>query len=210
MSVNRIVRVSISRTLLIAVIVFASLGALAALVYGSLSLAATTHVSQTEVTVISTDTPDFGSLPSGAWSEYATVFISLPAHENPGLPMLEAATVLPYITGGVTSLMVLMLAIQLLRRRPFGIVAGVAMLVNAVVAIGSGIAVPMLKAGAEQVMVATLNLPLDGPAPDWVSPSTHDWTDTDWTLVLLGLMIGLGGWFVLRGRAMQQDLEGTI
>ncbi|MGO1940370.1 MAG: hypothetical protein ACTJGQ_05865 [Agrococcus casei] len=210
MSVNRIVRVSISRTLLIAVIVFASLGALAALVYGSLSLAATTHVSQTEVTVISTDTPDFGSLPSGAWSEYATVFISLPAHENPGLPMLEAATVLPYITGGITCLMVLMLAIQLLRRHAFGIVAGIAMLVNAAVAIGSGIAVPMLKAGAEQVMVATLNLPLDGPAPDWVSPSAHDWTDTDWTLVLLGLMIGLGGWFVLRGRAMQQDLEGTI
>ena len=59
-------------------------------------------------------------------------------------------------------------------------------------------------------MVAYLNLPRHGPAPDWVTPASHDWTDTDWTLVLLGLMIGLGGWLVLRGRALQHDLEGTI
>ncbi|SJM49790.1 hypothetical protein [Agrococcus casei] len=209
MSVNRIVRVSISRTLLIAVIVFASLGALASLVYGGLAHTATVRVSQVEVSVASTSTPQL-DLPGGAWSEYSTAYVSIAFDQNPALALLEAATVLPYITGGVTSLMVLMLAIQLLRRRPFGIVAGVAMLVNAVVAIGSGIVVPALKAEAEQIMVAYLNLPRHGPAPDWVTPASHDWTDTDWTLVLLGLMIGLGGWLVLRGRALQHDLEGTI
>ena len=209
MSVNRIVRVSVSRTLLIAVIVFASLGALAALVYGGLSHTATTHTSQVDVWVATEAEPHF-ALPADAWSQYSAVTIAISADENPALPLLEAAAVLPYITGGVTCLMVLMLAIQLLRRRPFGIIAGIAMLVNAAVAIGSGITVPVLQARAEQIMVAHLNLPRHGPAPDWVTPSSHDWTDTDWTLVLLGLMIGLGGWLVLRGRTLQQDLEGTI
>lgn len=208
MSVNRVIGVSVSRTLLIVVIVFAGLGMLASLVYGSLALAATQRTGIVSVHVASTSTPQL-EVPDRVYLEYGTVDIGM-AWDNPAMPLLEWAALLPFITGGVTALVILLLAVQLLRGKPFGVALGIAMLANALLAIGSGIAVPALVSRAEEVMVAALDMPRHGPAADWVSPTSPDWTYSDWSLILLGLVIGLGGWLVLRGNTMQRDLEGTI
>lgn len=208
MKTSRVIGVSLSRTLLIVVIVVAGLGMLASLVYGSLALAATHRTGLVSVYVASTSVPQL-DVPSGADAQYGTVDIGM-ASNNPAMPLLEWATLLPFITGGVTALVILLLAAQLLRGKPFGVGLGIAMLVNAVLAIGSGVAVPALDSRAQEVMVAALDLPRHGPAADWVSPMSPDWTYSDWSLILLGLVIGLGGWLVMRGNTMQRDLEGTI
>ena len=208
MKTSRVIGVSVSRTLLIVVIVFAWLGILASLVYGSLALAATQRIGLVSVYVASTSVPQF-EVPSGVDAQYGTVDLGM-AWDNPAMPLLEWATLLPFITGGVTALVVLLLAAQLLRGKPFGVGLGVAMLVNAVLAIGSGLAVPALESRAQEVMVAALDLPRHGPAADWVSPMSPDWTYSDWSLILLGLAIALGGWLVLRGNTMQRDLEGVV
>ena len=209
MRASRVVGIVASRTLLIAVIVVASIGVLASLIYGALAHSATVYVSQVEVGVVSEHKLQL-DMPTGSHFDYSTMVFSIPAEQNPALPLLEWATVLPFITAGLTCLMLLVLAIQLLRRRSFGVITGAAMMLNAVVAIVSGVAAPALQAKAEQIMVAHLHLPQHGPAPDWVTPGVFDWTDSNWPLVLLGLTIGLGGWLVLRGRTLQRDLEGTI
>ena len=208
MKTSRVIGVSVSRTLLIVVIVFAGLGILASLVYGSLALAATQRIGLVSVYVASTSVPQF-EVPSGVDAQYGTVDLEM-AWDNPAMPLLEWATLLPFITGGVTALVVLLLAAQLLRGKPFGVGLGVAMLVNAVLAIGSGVAVPALESRAQEVMVAALDLPRHGPAADWVSPMSPDWTYSDWSLILLGLAIALGGWLVLRGNTMQRELEGVV
>lgn len=203
----------LTRSTLIAMIVFAALGALAALIYGMLAHSAlTTSVTEIEVSIQGPVelSPDL-SLPEDAQAQYSTVWLGVPAGDTPALPLMNLATLLPYIVGGLTCLMILALAIQLLRKKPFGIASGIAMIALAILAIGTGFAVPALNAQAEVVFVEHLGLPTSGEMAEvWVSPTAPHWSFSDWPMILLGLLTALGGWLIFRARQLRLDLEGTI
>lgn len=204
---------ALSRGVLIAIIIFASLGALAALVYGAL---ANTYLSigTTSMQISILEPVDHGPelpLPPHADAQYATVWIDVPAGETPAEPFIAAATLLPFVTGGLACLVILGLAVQLLRGRQFGLGSAISMFALAAVAIGTGFAVPALNAHAETVFVEALGLPTNGEvAPVWVSPDVPLWEFSDWPIILLGLLTALGGWLILRARQLRLDLEGTI
>ena len=44
----------------------------------------------------------------------------------------------------------------------------------------------------------------------WVVPHVWDWTDTDWFLLMLGLVTLVTAGFLLRTRRLQDDTEGLI
>lgn len=203
----------LTRSTLIAVIVLAALGALAALIYGMLAHSAlTTSVTEIEVSIQGPVelSPDL-SLPEDAQAQYSTVWLGVPAGDTPALPLMNLATLLPYIVGGLTCLMILALAIQLLRKQSFGIASGIAMIALAILAIGTGFAVPALNAQAEVVFVEHLGLPTSGEMAEvWVSPAAPHWSFSDWPMILLGLLTALGGWLIFRARQLRLDLEGTI
>lgn len=203
----------LTRGLLVTVIVFASLGALAALVYGSLAQTALSlGVTTIELSVMGPEgfAPEL-PLPPDASAQYASVWVDVPAGETPAAPLISIATLLPYIAGGLACLVILGLAVQLLRGRQFGLASAISMFVLAFVAIGTGFAVPALEAHAQTLFVEHLGLPTSGDAASiWVSPDTPLWEYSDWPIILLGLVTALGGWLVLRARALRLDLEGTI
>jgi len=65
----------------------------------------------------------------------------------------------------------------------------------------TGVAEPALNAHAETVLVEHLGLPTSGEMVDvWVVPETAHWTFSDWPMIVLGLLIALGGWLIIRAR----------
>lgn len=208
-----LVRKVLSRSVLIFIVVFASLGALAALVYGALAQTALSiGVTTVEVSILGAEelTPDL-AVPDSASAQYATTWIDVAAGDTPAASLISVVSLLPYLVAGLTCLMILGLAVQLLRGKPFGLLSGIAMLALAVITIGTGIAVPALTSLAEVMFVEHLGLPTSGDAASvWVSPSTPSWEFSDWPMILLGLLTALGGWLILRARQLRMDLEGTI
>lgn len=70
----------------------------------------------------------------------------------------------------------------------------------------NGGAQPSLNAHAETVLVEDLGLPTNGEMAEvWVVSETADWTFSDWPMIVLGLLIALGGWLVLRARLFKTD-----
>ena len=211
-SPSDIARRALSRTVLVGTIVFASLGAAASLLYGALAQTGELLASSSTITVATPleTVPDL-PLPDYAQAQYTMVDIAVAPEMNEALPLQQAATLLPFIVAGLTCLLIVLLAAQLLRRRPFGIASGISMLAVGTVAIASGFAVPALQSRAELALVESLGLPTDGyQAATWVAPSHYSWEFSDWPLILLGLLTLLGGWLVLRARQLRLDLEGTI
>lgn len=204
---------ALSRGVLIGVIIFASLGALAALIYGALAQTALrSGVTTVELAVLGPEGfgPDL-PLPPDATAQYATVSVDVPAGESPAAAFLSTAALLPYLAAGLTCLVILGLAVQLLRGRQFGMPSAVAMFALALVTIGTGFAVPALLAQAQVVFVEHLGLPTSGEeAAVWVSPDVPLWEFSNWPLILLGLLTALGGWLIVRARQLHFDLEGTI
>ncbi|MGM1016682.1 MAG: hypothetical protein ACQEW8_03985 [Actinomycetota bacterium] len=208
-----IARKFITRGTLIAVIVAASLGALAALIYGALAQTALgIGVTSVEVGILGSEelTPNL-PLPDNATAQYSTAIIDIPAGDSPAAPLMNLATLLPYVVGGLTCLMIIALAVQLLRRAAFGLASGLAMIALAIVTVGSGFAVPALNAQTELIFVEHLGLPTTGGVAEvWVTPATPLWEFSDWPMILLGLLTALGGWLIVRARQLRLDLEGTI
>lgn len=204
---------ALSRSVLIITTVAASLGAIAALVYGALAQTAVALASSVQMTVaapleLRPDLP----MPTHGQAQFRTVDIILPADANPGLGFQHWATLLPFLVVGLTCLLIVVLAAQLLRGRPFGLASGISMLGLGVLAIISGVAVPALHSAAERAVATALELPVTGSGPEstWVAPAPWLWELSDWPIIMLGLLTVLGGWLVLRARQLRLDLEGTI
>ncbi|WP_293697181.1 hypothetical protein [uncultured Agrococcus sp.] len=161
------------------------------------------------VTAIET-VPDL-HVPDHADVQYSSITIYVAPQHNAGLSWETAATVLPYIVAGLTCLLVVLLAAQLLRQRQFGIVSGVALLTVGALSIVSGAAVPAMRTHAAALVVESLGLPTSGDqASTWVVPQNFSVEFSDWPVILLGLLTVLGGWLILRARQLRLDLEGTI
>lgn len=213
MSTTTLTRKLLSRGVLIAIIVFASLGALAALVYGALT---NTYLSigTTSMELFVAGPEDFAPdlpLPPDAYAQYGTVVIDVSAGETSAAPLIGIAALLPFVVGGLACLVILGLAVQLLRGRQFGLGSAASMFVLTAVSIGTGFAVPALNAQAQVVFVEELGLPTNGEqAAVWVVREVPLWEFSDWPLILLGLLTALGGWLILRARQLRLDLEGTI
>ncbi|WP_127843509.1 hypothetical protein [Acidipropionibacterium jensenii] len=203
----------VPRSVLIVVTIVSGLGLLASLLYGAMAQDANRRTMSMEVAITGgLPRPSLGS--SRADVQYSSVMI----YSLPGLtradPLVAVATAIPYLVGGLTCLVVLVLAVQMLRRRELGLGVAVAMLTIAALCIASGIARPALEARAEQLYVTGLGLPTSWQGHQmWlVLNSRHPlgWGYWDWPLIVLGLLIALGGWLVLRARQLRLDLEGTI
>lgn len=81
---------------------------------------------------------------------------------------------------------------------------------------GLGFLRPYLETTAIRMAVAELGLvTMPEPPPDhtpavWVVPPVWDWTDSDWPMVVLGVVLVLLGWLLFRGLRLQRDLEGLV
>lgn len=201
----------LSRAVLITIIVIASLGALASLLYGALAQTVYSHTfTEVELSVVGDESLDV-DLPGGAWGQYSTMRVvageDVAASEN----LSRAASFIPYFLAGLLCLALIVLSVRLLRRRGFGLGDGIMMLVLGALAITAGFAVPALRAQAQVVFVESLGLPTNGYDGEvWVSPDYPSWDFSDWPLILMGVLVALGGWLILRARQLRLDLEGTI
>lgn len=203
----------VSRSVLIVVIVVSGLGLLASLLYGAMTQDSLRYSSTCM------DVRIAGSLPplprpefQGADAQYSFVELCA-AHGTSRAGSLQmAASLIPFLVGGLTCLVLLLLAVQMLRGRSFGLGVAISMFVVATVTIAAGVARPGIQARAEELLVASAGLPTSWGKghPAWLLPDSPDWTSSDWPLIMIGLLIALGGWLVLRARQLRLDLEGTI
>jgi hypothetical protein len=199
-----------SRSLLITVIVVAAVGALNALWWGAFSLSAGQGNDWVELPV---QVPEdlVPNLPVGDADHAQYSAVEIHGEIGPEYGMHAAATLLPYVVGGLICLAVIFIAAGLLRGKQFGPATAISLFVVAAVTVGTGIAAPMLEASYEHAFAQRLGLPLNGEHADtWVSAYAPDWQDWNWIMILLGLLIALGGWLVLRARKLREELEGTI
>lgn len=201
-----------SRGVLIAIIGLCVLGVLGSLLFGLMAMdaqLATSTEMELQVMAQGLIAPDL-PLPDGVWAEYTRARII--DGNSPAQPLLTVAAVLPCIGIGVTCAMVLVIAVCILRGEPFGLGVVISMLTIALICIGSGFARPWLLVRAKQLFIEALALPTNGQGvPAWVERSVApSLADADWTLILLGLLAGIGAWLILRVRQLRLDLEGTI
>ncbi|WP_291278489.1 hypothetical protein [Galactobacter sp.] len=200
----------VSKSLLITVIVAAAFGALNALWWGAFQFSNWQGGDWVEFPVLVPEdqAPD---LPLADADSARFSGVEVYGENGPEIWMHVAAVVLPFVVGGLICLAVILMASSLLRGKQFGFGTVISLFVVAVVTIGSGIAVPSLNAAYQHAFAQRLGLPLNGEqASTWVSAYAPDWQDCDWIMILLGLLISLGGWLVLRARKLRLDMEGTI
>ena len=154
----------LSKGVLITLIVFAALGAVGSVIYGALAQTAlTTGISSIEVPVLGNEklAPTL-QLPNGYDVQSATARIDVPLDAPSGLPLQAVATLLPFVVCGMTCLVVIFLAAQMLRKRNFGLGAAWAMFVAGAVSLASGIAIPWLESAAQKAFVASAGLATSG------------------------------------------------
>ncbi|MGO1320469.1 MAG: hypothetical protein ACTMIK_09505 [Galactobacter sp.] len=199
-----------SKSLLVTVIVAAAVGVVNVLWWGAFSVSNWRGGDWAELTVAVPEgaDPDL-AVGSDGFAQYSTVNVDADAGQEVWLHV--AAVLLPFIVAGLICLAVILIAAGLLRGQQFGLGTAISLFVVALVTVGSGIGVPALNAAHDVAFAERLGLPLDGEqATTWVAVAGFDWQDCNWIMILLGLLIALGGWLVLRARKLRQDMEGTI
>lgn len=213
-TITRTARRLVSRTSLIAAIVLASLGALAAVVLGAMNVTLAGLTSYQVPIVEESGTRPNLSAPADLW--YSSVHV-VPHAPDPLAVGLESIAIGSRAAiAGLACVVIIVLAAQLLRRRSFG--RGSALVLGALGAamLVVAIAAPMLEAQAVAVAMEALGLPTvdhevvwdNGSA--WLVTPAFDAEDVDWSLLALGLVAGLASILLTRATRLQEDAEGLI
>jgi|GEM_PF-5740072 hypothetical protein len=203
----------ISRSFFVIIAAFSGLGVLAALIFGGL-MESSRRLGHTTVEVSIASSAELKPalpLPPDASVQYSKVYLDVPAWQTPAEPLLTIAHLLPYISGGITSLVVFVIAIRRLRGKELGTGTAISMFVVAGVSVFSAMARPMMLARGEQIFVEALGVPTTSTAAEyWVTTAGWSLQDTEWSMLILGILIGIGGWLALQMRQLSRDIEGTI
>jgi len=122
-----------------------------------------------------------------------------------------------YAVGMLAGLVIVWLAVQLLRRRSFGIGTALALGVLAIAMLAVAVAAPLLEAQAVVVAVEAAGLPTEPSTPPFgelsetiVIPQAPHWQSFDFSLAALGLVAGLSALLLGRASRLQEDAEGLI
>ncbi|WP_405218624.1 hypothetical protein [Agrococcus sp. Ld7] len=156
-------------------------------------------------------------LVAGADIQYVTINFT-PVSPDPTALLLESIGVgSRYAVGMLAGILVIWLAVQLLRKRSFGL--GTAGLLG-VLALGMfavAIVAPMLEGQAAVLAVEAAGLPTEPSMPTfgesdetWVIPPTPHWQGFDFSLLALGLVTGLCALLLGRASRLQDDTTGLI
>lgn len=213
----------ISRTFLWALLILSSLGLLITLAVAALmdSYSYTTSyvlplrdgsqtlegLSQTDITFPGIEETFFTS---------TSVSISSNAQENPGHWMGLASDYLNVATAGFLLILVICICAFMLKNRPFGLGLASLMFFTGGFAIATAFLSPWLRMSSIINVLEVRGIPYDpiiAPAPEsgyYVVPEYWNWQDTNWLLVLLGLVVVMGGFLILKARKLNMDLEGTV
>ncbi|GAA1423012.1 hypothetical protein [Agrococcus citreus] len=214
---GRSVGLVLGRGGLIAVIVVAAVGIVGALVTLAVHFeySINNFVSYEVPMVSPLDTrPD---LVADADIQYATVHVE-PLIADSSAILLESIGVSSrYAVAVLTCVVVIWLAVQLLRKRSFGVGTAISLGVLAAAMAAVAIAAPLLEAQATVMAVEALGLPT---APDpvggseeaatWLMPAVPHWQSSEWSLLALGLVTGLSALLLGRAARLQDDAEGLI
>lgn len=213
----------ISRTSLWALIILSSLGLLITVAVAALndSYSYTTsytltlkdasrtleELSKTDITFPGTEEPFVTS---------TSVTISATAAQDPGHWMGLASDYLNFATAGLLLILVICICAFMLKNRPFGIGLASLMFFTGVFGIVTAFLSPWFRARNIISVLEAKGIPYDSgfaPAPEsgyYVVPDYWNWQDTNWLLVLLGLVVMMGGFLILKARKLNMDLEGTV
>ncbi|MCH1881453.1 hypothetical protein [Agrococcus sp. ARC_14] len=149
--------------------------------------------------------------------QYATINF-VPAIPDATAVLLESVGVgSRYAVGMLAGLMIIWLAVQLLRKRSFGIGTAVMLGVLAAGMLAVAIISPMLEAQAVALAVEAAGLPTEPSTPTfgesdetWVIPPTPHWQGFDFSLLALGVVTGFCSLLLRRASKLQDEAEGLI
>ncbi|GEK79201.1 hypothetical protein [Agrococcus baldri] len=149
--------------------------------------------------------------------QYATVIFT-PTNPDAAALLLESIGVgSRYAVGMLAGIVLIWLAVQLLRRRSFGIGTAIALGVLAVAMLTTSVAAPMLEAQAVVTAVDAAGVPTEPSTPTfgesdetWVVPPTPHWQSFDFSLLALGVVTGLASLLLGRASRLQEETRGLI
>lgn len=145
-----------------------------------------------------------------------TITVRATAQENPGHWMGLASDYLNVAAVGLLLILVICICIFMLKNRPFGVGLASLMFFTGLFAIATAFLSPWLRVRNIINVLEAKGIPYDTasrPAPEtgyYVTPDYWNWPDTNWILVLLGLVVVMGGFLILKARKLNMDLEGTV
>lgn len=208
----------LGRTALAVLAAFGILAAALALLYWSLHLSKWDAAGYSfDVTVVTPLDARPELAPVAADVQYSTVTVVPQEHPDDARLMAALALSSRYLIGALAALTVAGLAITLLRGRGLGRLTAAWLGVLGGLMAAVAVVEPWLRATAVVRAVEALGLPTDGEAAGapidaatWVVPHPWDWTDTDWFLLLLGLVVVVAAVLVRRARGFERDVEGLV
>lgn len=149
--------------------------------------------------------------------QYSTVTVVPTTHPEGPKVMEMLAVSSRYAVGLLACLTVAGLSVGLLRGRPFGRLSGWWLGAVGTLMVLVAVAEPWLSRTSVAGAVDALGLPTGWEATGraaelatWVVPPAWDWTDTDWSLLVLGLVALVSAVLLHRAHRLEQDTAGLI
>lgn len=217
-------RAVFGRSLLTTIGVAAALGVLAGAWYAvvasaQLALGYCFHVRVvTPAELVPSFAPTAGT---GTWALYDTVRVCPAASTDVALAhrFQEWALLAPVAVFLAGCVLVLVLVARLWVGRPFTGVAAVGLGALAALVLALAVVTPWLELESVRLGVQAAGLPLapantsPGVTPgalEWVAPRAWSLQETDWPMMILGLVLALLAWLLHCGRRLQRDAEGLV
>ncbi|WP_206448071.1 hypothetical protein [Agrococcus sp. KRD186] len=142
----------------------------------------------------------------------------VPLDADPTAVLLESIGVgSRYAVGMLAGLVLIWLAVQLLRKRSFGIGTAVLLGVLSVSMLAVAIGAPQLEAQAGMIAIEAAGVPTEPSTPvygesdeSWVIPQPPHWQNIEFSLLALGVVTGFSALLLGRASRLQDDTTGLI
>ncbi|SFS11136.1 hypothetical protein SAMN04487783_1522 [Agrococcus baldri] len=149
--------------------------------------------------------------------QYTTATV-VPFEADPTAVLLESIGVgSRYAVGMLAGLVLIWLAVQLLRKRSFGIGTAVLLGVLSITMLAVAIGAPQLEAQAGVIAIEAAGVPTEPSTPvygesdeSWVIPRPPHWQNIEFSLLALGVVTGFSALLLGRASRLQDDTTGLI